>query len=155
MTEEAKCPTCGKVLPDLNAPCLDCDATMAQDVEPVDPLGSLSESAEPLSPPTVENLTNTSVLLPTLERNLALVYLVTSAVTSKYPCAPAPFACTTRSGMRSRSKCPSFSSRCVSCMSTGPLGPAVSLFWSSPTGLPNAVVRPFLRPFAAAIPDSS
>ena len=42
--------------------------------------------------------------------------------------------------MRSRSKCASFSSRCTSCISTGPRGPAVTEFWSSSTGLPNPVV---------------
>lgn len=52
------------------------------------PLGSLSESADPASPPTVENLAKTGVLFPTESKNFALQYFVTSAVTSKYPCAP-------------------------------------------------------------------
>ena len=38
------------------------------------PLGSLSVSAEPFSPPTVENLTNAGVLLPIVSNNLALQY---------------------------------------------------------------------------------
>ena len=54
------------------------------------PLGSLSESAEPFSPATVENLIKTGVLFPKVSKNLALQYFVTSLVTSKYPHAPAP-----------------------------------------------------------------
>lgn len=49
------------------------------------PLGSLAESAEPFSPPTVENRVKMGVRLPTWLRNLALQYLVMSLVTSKYP----------------------------------------------------------------------
>lgn len=45
-------------------------------------------SADPLSPPTVENLTATGVLLPTDENTESLVYLLTSWVTSKCPKAP-------------------------------------------------------------------
>lgn len=52
------------------------------------PLGSLSTSEDPLSPITVENLTNTGVLFPTVSKNLAFVYFVTSLVTSNYPQAP-------------------------------------------------------------------
>ncbi len=56
------------------------------------PRGSLAVSAEPLSPPTVENLKNTSVFLPTSENSFAFVYFDKSLVTSKYPLAPVPFA---------------------------------------------------------------
>lgn len=48
----------------------------------------LTVSAEPLSPPTVENLTATGVCFPTLENKSALQYCVMSCVTSKYPNAP-------------------------------------------------------------------
>ena len=51
------------------------------------------------------SVTNTGVRLPSADRKLALVHLVTSSVTSKNPCAPLPLACTTRSGTRSRLKC--------------------------------------------------
>eukprot|EP00953_Heterococcus_sp_UTEX-ZZ885_P040879 20890-Heterococcus_DN1.PRE.1 len=69
------------------------------------PLGSLAVSAEPLSPPTVLNLMSILVFLPTVSNIIALQYfLATSVVTSKKPKAPPPLACTTRSGMRSRSK---------------------------------------------------
>lgn len=49
------------------------------------PLGSLSESAEPDSPPTVENLKNIGVYFPTSFKNLALQYLLISFVTVKTP----------------------------------------------------------------------
>ena len=66
-------------------------------------------SALPISPATVEKRANIGVRLPTFDRKLALVHWVTSSVTSKKPCAPLPFACTTRSGTRSRLKC------CIFC----------------------------------------
>lgn len=72
-----------------------------------------------------------------------MVYLESPAVTSKYPKAPAPFACTTRSGMGSRSKCESFSRRWTSCSPTGPRSPAAMLFWSSATGIPKVVGNVF------------
>ena len=91
-------------------------------------------------PATVEKRRKVSVCLPTSERNAARVYSVTSAVTVKVPYAPAPRACTMRSGMRSRLKCASFSIRSWSWMRPGPPMPAVSLFWLSPTGAPDSVV---------------
>ena len=60
-------------------------------------------------------------------------------VTSKWPYAPEPTACTTRSGIRSRLKRASFSSRCWSWSRTGPRGPAVWEFWLSATGAPDSV----------------
>ena len=57
-----------------------------------------------------------------------IFYLVTSWVTSKKPWAPAPFACTTLSGILSLSNFASLSMRCTSCRSIGPLGPAVVEF---------------------------
>lgn len=48
----------------------------------------LTVSADPFSPPTVENLTATGVCLPMLENKSALQYCVISCVTSKYPNAP-------------------------------------------------------------------
>ena len=58
----------------------------------------------------------------------------------KTPCAPAPRAWTTRSGMRSWSKCMIFSRRWWSCRSTGPRGPALSEWSVSRTRTPVAVV---------------
>jgi len=75
----------------------------------------LSVSADPLSPPTVENLKKTGVLLPTVLKKLALVYLVTSLVTSKYPWAPDPLAWTTLSGILSLSKAAILSIKLKSC----------------------------------------
>src|SRR5437870_3955866 len=43
--------------------------------------------------------------------------------------------------MRSRFWWASFSNRMKSCISTGPRGPAVMLFWLSETGMPESVVR--------------
>src|SRR5712664_3573883 len=43
--------------------------------------------------------------------------------------------------MRSRFWWASFSNRTKSCISTGPRGPAVMLFWLSETGMPLSVVR--------------
>ena len=48
----------------------------------------LALSADPLSPPTVENLTPIGVFFPISLKTLALQYLVMSWVTSKYPNAP-------------------------------------------------------------------
>ncbi len=81
-----------------------------------------------------------SVRLPTSERKAAFVKPVTSSVTSKYPYAPEPRACTTRSGIRSRLKRASFSSRCWSWRRRGPPTPAVAEFWLSATGAPDSVV---------------
>ena len=57
---------------------------------------------------------NTPVFFPTFSRNFAPVYFVTSSVTSNQPCAPAPLAWTTRSGIRSRLKWASLSCRWTS-----------------------------------------
>jgi hypothetical protein len=43
----------------------------------------LTVSADPLSPPTVENRIAIGVFLPTFEKTLALQYFVMSCVTSK------------------------------------------------------------------------
>lgn len=48
----------------------------------------LAVSADPLSPPTVENLAATGVCFPTHENISALQNFVISCVTSKYPNAP-------------------------------------------------------------------
>ena len=72
---------------------------------------------------------------------LARVYLVMSCVTVKVPKAPEPLACMRRSGMISRLRLASFSISQTSCISSGPRGPAVRLFWLSTTGAPKAVVR--------------
>jgi len=48
-----------------------------------------------------------SVRLPLVNMS-ALVYWLTSSVASKTPHAPPPFACTTRSGTRSRLNCAVF-----------------------------------------------
>ncbi len=58
---------------------------------------------------TVEKRTATGVRLPARWKSFARVYVdagssPTVPVASKYPNATAPRACTTRSGMRSRSK---------------------------------------------------
>ena len=55
--------------------------------------------------------TNTSVFLPIRLKSLALVYSMMSPVTVNVPCAPAPLAWTTRSGMRSRLNWAIFSKR--------------------------------------------
>ncbi|GAA3085161.1 hypothetical protein GCM10020254_31940 [Streptomyces goshikiensis] len=59
-------------------------------------------------PATVEKRRKVSVSLPTSDRNFARVHRETSRVSVKVPYAPAPRACTTRSGMRSRLKWASF-----------------------------------------------
>ena len=60
-------------------------------------------SGLPRSPATVENLATISVLVPGWN-TAALVYWLTSWVTSKWPNAPPPLAWGCRSGMRSRLK---------------------------------------------------
>lgn len=104
------------------------------------PLGSLRVSADPDSPPTVENRTPIGVLLPISENTLAAEYFVMSCVTSKYPNAPAPFAWTTLSGIRSLSKCANSSIRMLSWRRSGPGRPTDNDAALSPTGLPKAVV---------------
>src|SRR5712691_8878916 len=85
------------------------------------------------------------VFLPTVLNSFAVVYLVISAlVQTKWPWAPDPLACTTRSGILSRLKCAIFSNSKKSSKTTGPRGPTVSEFWLSPTGRPAAVVSFFL-----------
>ena len=60
-------------------------------------------SGLPRSPATVENRISVSVRVPGWN-TAALVYALTSFVTSKWPNAPPPLACGWRSGMRSRLK---------------------------------------------------
>ena len=75
---------------------------------------------------------------------LAHVYLVMSFVTVNVPNAPEPLACIRRSGITSLSKCAICSKKYQSCISKGPLGPAVILFSLSDTGVPKRPVN-FLR----------
>ena len=63
-------------------------------------------------------------------------YLLTSSVTSKYPCAPAPLAWTTLSGIRSRAKWAILSIKLKSYMRRGPLGPDEREFWLLSNGDP-------------------
>src|ERR1700687_4446593 len=84
---------------------------------------------------TVESRTKTGVFVPGW-KTFAIVRLEMSELGTNSPNAPVPRACTTRSGMRSRSKRWSFSIRCESCRTTGPSGPAVCEFSLSPTGDP-------------------
>src|ERR1700730_6838882 len=84
---------------------------------------------------------NVGTVFPTALNNFAVVYLVISELVHlKCPCAPEPFACTTRSGIRSRLKCAIFSNNRTSWNTTGPRGPTVKEFWLSPTGRPASVV---------------
>src|SRR5260370_32980354 len=83
---------------------------------------SLSASAAPRSPATVEKRANISVCLRTSEKICALVYLVMSWVTVNVPKAPAPFACIRRSGITSRSKCAIFSRSQMFSSNAGPRG---------------------------------
>lgn len=63
------------------------------------PRRSLTLSGCPRFPAIVEKRPVTDVRLPISEKRSALLYLApTSVVTSKYPCAPAPFAWTVLSG---------------------------------------------------------
>jgi hypothetical protein len=64
------------------------------------PRGSRAVSAEPFSPPTVENRTRTGVFLPTWLNRSAQLRSEISSVTSNTPCAPAPLACTTLTQVR-------------------------------------------------------
>lgn len=89
------------------------------------PLGSLSVSAEPSSPPTVENQTKTGVSLPIWFKKFALQNLLKSLVTVNLPWAPAPLAWTTLSGIHSLSKFAILSIKWVSYNKTGPYSPAV------------------------------
>lgn len=66
--------------------------TVRQNSKKSTPLGSRAVSAEPDSPPTVENLAVVLALLPTLLKRAAEVMSEMSWVTSKYPWAPAPLA---------------------------------------------------------------
>ena len=73
------------------------------------PRGSRAVSGESLEPITVENRMNTGVCTPAWVSTLARVYLEAGSLpilpyASKYPWAAVPRACTTRSGIRSRSK---------------------------------------------------
>ena len=72
------------------------------------PRGSLAVSGESLAPATVEKRTINGVFASP-ENTFARVYFSTGSsptfpYVSKYPNAPAPRACTTRSGTSSRSK---------------------------------------------------
>ena len=69
------------------------------------PRGSRTVSALPNSPATGEKRTDTGLRSPTFDRNAAFVPCVTSAVTSKKPCAALPLACATRFATGSRLKC--------------------------------------------------
>ena len=102
---------------------------------------SRSASAAPRSPATVVKRANISVFLPTALKIFARVYRVMSLVTVNVPKAPEPLACMRRSGMISRLRLASFSISHTSCISSGPRGPAVMLFWLSTTGAPKAVVN--------------
>jgi hypothetical protein len=83
-------------------------------------------SAEPREPTTVEKRTKTGVFRAGSFRNPAFVYCESGSYTWKKPCAPAPRAWTTRSGMRSWSKRVIFSRRWKSSSSEGPRGPGFS-----------------------------
>ena len=75
------------------------------------------------SPATVENRTNTGVST-SFSRNAGRREVGRACRRpTKTPCAPAPRACTTRSGMRSWSKWVIFSRRWWSCSSVGPREP--------------------------------
>ena len=97
-------------------------------------------SIEPLLPATVEKRANTGVRSPTSVKIFARVYFASDFVSSKYPCAAEPRACTMRSGMRSWSKCMIFSRRMKSSSSVGPRGPCFSEFWLSAMTTPWLVV---------------
>ena len=62
-------------------------------------------------------------------------------VTSKYPNAPEPLACTTRSGILSLSKCAMWSMSAKSCSTMGPCLPAVVDAVSESMGDPLDVVN--------------
>ena len=72
------------------------------------PRGSRAASEELRPPMTVENRTETGVFVPLVWKSLARVYVDAGSspivpYASKSPCATKPRACTTRSGIRSRS----------------------------------------------------
>jgi len=75
---------------------------------------SLTVSADPFSPATVEIRARVLVFFPTPHRNAAEVMCDMSWVTSNSPQAPAALAWTTRSGIRSREKWARVSISCVS-----------------------------------------
>ncbi len=97
-------------------------------------------SAEPREPSTVEKRTKTGVSA-SAARKAAFVTPAAVPYDWKTPCAPAPRAWTTRSGMRSWSKCMIFSRRWWSWRRTGPRGPALSEWSVSYSRVPCAVVR--------------
>ncbi len=67
-------------------------------------------SGLPCSPATVEKRATIGVVRPGWKSD-AFVYALTSPVIWRWPKAPDPFACTTRSGTRSRLNCAIFSIR--------------------------------------------
>ena len=71
---------------------------------------------------------------------MALQYLVTSFVTSKYPWAPEPLAWTTLSGIHSLSNLANLSIKWVSYIKIGPYSPPVNEFWWSTIGAPQDVL---------------
>ena len=89
----------------------------------------------------MENLTKTSVSLPTSEKRLAFVKRVMSLVTVNLPNAPDPLACMRLSGMTSLSKWAIFSRNHASWSIIGPRGPAVNEFSALGTGAPFLLVR--------------
>ena len=101
---------------------------------------SRTVSGDPLEPCTVEKRTNTGVVFSGCVKKSALVYSLKSSYTWNSPCAPNPRACTTRSGIRSWSKCIIFSRKWKSSSKVGPLSPTVSEFSSSLTFIPLFVV---------------
>ena len=88
----------------------------------------------------VEKRTKTSVSLPSA-KTPALQTLAAAPLPRNTPWAPAPRAWTTRSGMRSLSKCVIFSRRWWSCRRTGPRRPAFIEWSVSDSRAPCAVVR--------------
>jgi hypothetical protein len=86
---------------------------------------SRTVSAAPLSPAVVEIRPRRGVFFPLPLRNLASVISERSSVTSNSPHAPAAFAWTTRSGMRSRGKCARVSINWVSARIPRPPPPYV------------------------------
>jgi hypothetical protein len=77
------------------------------------PRGSRTASGAPLEPATVEKRAKTGVRLPrSLSIRMRVQRETSGFVTVKCPYAPEPTACTMRSGIRSRLKRASFSSRC-------------------------------------------
>src|SRR6476620_6973749 len=82
-----------------------------------------------------------SVLTPGWN-SAAFVYRETSSVVSNSPKAPEPFACTVRSGTRSRLKCAIWFRKWWSCSRIGPSGPSVSEVRSLVAGAPVSVVDP-------------